>query len=210
MVVTGYGDFGETYSAERGRPNPSGLLAHALARTRKGVILESRQLCVTHAAVEGFIADMQRDPPDLILGLGVSPRGQVEESPENWKREAIDGEGQPITAGSINAQRPPHERLRSLLPTAFLEAALTEGVADGRLTQRTLATSADETYAPDASGYLCNYLNYRLTESFGPGAEVMAGFIHVTDATAVDELEIVLDALVRNLHQDEPAMREVG
>lgn len=213
VIVTGYGDFGETWREALGRPNPSGLLARALANgdpQDRSIVVEHRHLAVTHAAVEQFLSEVRCDPPNVILSLGVAPHAQIEEAPENWKREAIDGAGGRIEAGPIRMSRPPRERLCTLLPVTAIERALGEAAADGRLSHRTIGSSAQIAYAPDGSGYLCNYLNYRLTETFGAEAGVMAGFVHVSEATTVVELQIVLRAIVQHWMQAEPRIREAG
>lgn len=199
VIVTGYGDFAGTWDEAAGRPNPSSVLARALSASGlANARVERRELEVTHAAVEAFIAEVRENPPDIVLSLGVSPKAQVEERPENWKSDAIDGRGQRIEPGPISAREEPRVRLTTMLPVHAIEEALRRAERDGTLASRTVATSLgpEGSYAPDASSYLCNYLNYRLTGTFGAVEGITAGFVHVTAQTTVDEIRIIAQALV--------------
>lgn len=216
VVVTGYGDFAGVYNAAEGRPNPSGELARQLADMGlSNATIEFRHLEVTHGAVEAFMAEMAENPPDVIISMGVSSRAQVEEQPQNWKGSAVDGHGQRITPGPISDGRPARERISTDLPVDAIEAALRQAATDGTLPSRTVGTDdkaktgPEEDYFPDASAYLCNYLNYRLTETFGDDSDVTAGFVHVTGETSAREMQVVVQAVVdrvRDQQSDGPGV----
>ncbi len=203
VIITGYGDFAGVYNEAEGRPNPSGVLARRLADLGlANAQVEFRYLEVTHAAVEAFMAEVRENPPDIILSMGVSSKAQVEERPENWKSDAIDGRGNRIDPGPISFREAPRERLATDLPVDAIERALRQAEAEGTLTARTVRTDdrqktgREEDYFPDASAYLCNYLNFRLTETFGQNDAVTAGFVHVTAQTTAEEMRVIAQALV--------------
>jgi hypothetical protein len=97
VVVTGYGAFmGIT-------DNPSANMAQKLTEQGvKGAIVEYRRLDVTTEAVDGFIAEMRKNPPDVILSMGVSSwKAQVEERPENHLGSANDGNDRPMAEREV-------------------------------------------------------------------------------------------------------------
>jgi pyrrolidone-carboxylate peptidase len=192
VIVTGFGDFGE-WDAAAGKPNPSGELARRLAELGlTGADIEYRRLDVTQASVDAFVAEMEQVHPDVILSMGVSGGpARVEEAPENWIGPRIDGAGNPITAGPNDPSRPSHERLATDLPVEAIDRAL-DAAAPTLPNGRTVQTG----HAPDDSGYLCNYLNYRLTQAFGTDDGVTAGFVHVNTETTPEEIAVLVQAVV--------------
>ena len=182
VVVTGYGPFPGVDK------NPSGELAKELARAGlQGAKVEYRVLPVTHADVDAFVADMRANPPDLVLSLGVSSEAQVEPRGQNWKASYPDANGNSVAEGKITEGG--GEDLPTGLPQDWMGAAL-------RRSFGTAATVNARTDSPDSSAYLCNYLNYRLLESFPRGGATMAGFVHVTRETTAEELSVLAGAAV--------------
>lgn len=185
VVVTGYGAFmGIT-------DNPSAALAQKLAeRGVTGALVEYRRLDVTPAAVETFMAEMRKSPPDVILSMGVSWHAQVEEQPENKLAAGVDGFDKPMEARPVIAGR--GEVLSTDLPVKEISYALTHRGASAEI-----GTSlTDRAYQPDRSAYLCNFLGYSLAAEFGLSAKTTAGFVHVTRETPADQLGTLLDAVV--------------
>ncbi len=185
VVVTGYGAFmGIT-------DNPSANMAQKLAeRGVKGAIVEYRRLDVTPAAVESFIAEMRKAPPDVILSMGVTGgQAQVEERPENHLGAAEDGNGQQMADRKVREGGP--DELKTDLPVDAIDWAL-----QGFGAQRGVFTSAsDPTYQPDRSAYLCNFLGYNLASEFGTTPKTTAGFMHINTSTSPDQMGAVLDAI---------------
>jgi pyrrolidone-carboxylate peptidase len=185
VVVTGYGRFmGIT-------DNPSAAMAQRLAEAGvPGAIVEYRRLDVTHGAVDAFIEEMKRNPPDVILSMGVGGTSQVEERPENTVGGGEDGEGNPIVPGEV---RPGAAReLSTDLPVERIDRAL-QRFGD----RREVGTSlSDRWYSPDRSAYLCNYLGFNLANTFGGADATTAGFMHVTDHTPTEQVQTVLEAVV--------------
>jgi len=182
VVVTGYGPFPGVDK------NPSGELAKQLAKAGlQGAKVEYRVLPVTHADVDAFVAEMRGNPPDLVISLGVSSEAQVEPRGQNWKASYPDANGNSVTEGKIAEQG--GEDLPTGLPQDWMGAALRRSFGAS-------ATVNAKTEAPDTSAYLCNYLNYRLLESFPRGGGTMAGFVHVTRETTAEELSVLAGAAV--------------
>lgn len=185
VVVTGYGAFmGIT-------DNPSANMAQKLAEAGvKGGIVEYRRLEVTPEAVDAFIAQMRRSPPDVILSLGVTGgQAQVEERPENHLGAATDGNNQQMADRQVRAGGP--QELATDLPVEVIEQSLV-----GFGAQRVVGTSqSDPNYAPDRSAYLCNYLGYNLASEFGGTPRTTAGFMHISPQTPPDQLHAVLEAV---------------
>ena len=184
VVVTGYGAFqGIT-------DNPSANIAHQLAeRGIKGAIVEYRRLDVTHTAVNAFMEEMKKNPPDVILSMGVSSHSQVEERPENRVGFGYDGENKLIEAGVV--RQGGKDELKTDLPLDAINAALTPFG-----TERVVGSSqSDPSYQPDRSAYLCNFLGYNLADAFGSTTKVTAGFVHITAETPVDQMHALLEAV---------------
>jgi pyrrolidone-carboxylate peptidase len=184
VVVTGYGAFmGIT-------DNPSSNLAQKLAEQGlKGAIVEYRRLEVNHTAVNDFIAEMKKSPPDVILSMGVSSHSQVEERPENTVGGGVDGDNKPITPGVVRAGG--QAELKTDLPLDAIHPAL-EPFGAARVVG---SSASDPHYQPDRSAYLCNYLGYNLADSFGQSAKTTAGFVHITAETPVDQMHALLEAV---------------
>ncbi|MCA2979782.1 MAG: hypothetical protein INH41_22475 [Myxococcaceae bacterium] len=185
VVVTGYGAFmGIT-------DNPSANMAQRLAeRGVKGAIVEYRRLDVTPAAVDAFMGEVRRSPPDVILSMGVTHgQAQVEERPENHLGAAPDGANRMMTA------RPVREggasELSTDLPVEAIDWALT-GFGGSRQVH---TSRSDANYQPDRSAYLCNYLGYNLAAEFGATPKTTAGFIHISPETPTEQMGAVLDAI---------------
>jgi pyrrolidone-carboxylate peptidase len=185
VVVTGYGTFmGIT-------DNPSANMAQKLAeRGVRGAIVEYRRLDVTTQAVDTFIAEMKKNPPDVILSMGVTHgQAQVEERPENYVGANLDGNNQMITARKIREGGPPE--LSTDLPVETIDWALSGFGGDRRI----FTSRSDANYQPDRSAYLCNYLGYSLAAEFKQSDATTAGFIHITPDTPVDQMHAVLEAV---------------
>jgi pyrrolidone-carboxylate peptidase len=185
VVVTGYGAFmGIT-------DNPSANMAQKLAeRGVKGAIVEYRRLEVTPAAVESFMAEMRKSPPDVILSMGVSGgQAQVEERPENQLGANEDGNGQQMQARKVREGGP--DELKTDLPVDAIDWALQRFGAE----RAVFTSKSDPTYQPDRSAYLCNFLGYNLASEFGADPKTTAGFMHINKETSPDQMGAVLDAI---------------
>ncbi|MEW6434982.1 MAG: hypothetical protein AB1730_26075 [Myxococcota bacterium] len=185
VVVTGYGAFmGIT-------DNPSANMAQKLAELGvRGAIVEYRRLDVTTQAVDAFVAEMRKSPPDVILSMGVTGgQAQVEERPENYIGAAPDGNNQPITARTIRPGGP--DELPTDLPVETIDWALSGFGGD----RRVHTSRSDAAYQPDRSAYLCNYLGYHLASEFGQRDATTAGFMHINRETPVDQMHAVLEAI---------------
>ncbi len=185
VVVTGYGAFmGIT-------DNPSANMAQKLAEAGvKGGIVEYRRLDVTTDAVDAFVAEMRRSPPDVILSMGVTHgQAQVEERPENLLGAAADGNNQQMTQREVRAGGA--KELSTDLPVGTIDDALTP-FGD----RRVVGTSkSDPTYSPDRSAYLCNYLGYNLATEFAGTPKTTAGFMHISPETPPAQMHAVLEAV---------------
>ncbi len=186
VVVTGYGAFmGIT-------DNPSATMAQKLAELGvPGAIVEYRRLHVTTQGVDAFIAEMHRNPPDVILSMGVTGgQSQVEELPENHLAAANDGNDQHMPDRQVRPGGP--AQLPTDLPVETIDWAL-KTFGDKR---QVFTSKSDAQYQPDRSAYLCNYLGYNLATEFGKLDATTAGFMHVTPTTPVDQMHAVLQAVV--------------
>ncbi len=185
VVVTGYGAFmGIT-------DNPSANMAQKLSEAGvKGGIVEYRRLDVTTDAVDAFVAEMRRSPPDVILSMGVTHgQAQVEERPENFLGAAADGNNRQMTEREVRAGGT--RELSTDLPVGTIDDAL-KPFGD----QRVVGTSkSDPHYAPDRSAYLCNYLGYNLATEFAGTPKTTAGFMHISPQTPPDQMHAVLEAV---------------
>ncbi|MBL8934438.1 MAG: hypothetical protein JNM69_07785 [Archangium sp.] len=185
VVVTGYGAFmGIT-------DNPSANMAQKLAeRGVKGAIVEYRRLDVTPAAVEQFMTEMRKSPPDVILSMGVTHgQAQVEERPENHLGAAPDGNNQMMAERKVREGGA--DELKTDLPVETIDWAL-----QGFGAERQVFTSkSDPNYQPDRSAYLCNFLGYNLASEFGATPKTTAGFMHITPDTRPEQMGAVLDAI---------------
>ncbi|MFZ5471420.1 MAG: hypothetical protein ACOZIN_18510 [Myxococcota bacterium] len=192
VMVTGYGPF---MGIEN---NPSDALARQLAQMgARGAVVEYRRLDVTHSAVDQFVEELRRNPPDVVLSMGVSSRAQVEERPENRVSGGVDGKNRPITPGVVLPGG--DKELRTDLPLDTINRALDERFG----AQRKVGSSANDLlYSPDRSAYLCNYLGYQLAAAFGRSDATTAGFVHITPDTPIEQMHSLLEAVVtRQLEQ---------
>jgi pyrrolidone-carboxylate peptidase len=185
VVVTGYGAFmGIT-------DNPSANMAQKLSELGvKGAVVEYRRLDVTTEAVDAFVAELRRSPPDVVLSMGVSHfKAQVEERPENHLGANPDGNDVMMREREVRAGGP--KELKTDLPVEVITDAL---VPFGG--SRVVGTSKNDVdYTPDRSAYLCNYLGYNLATEFGATPTTTAGFMHITPETPVDQMHAVLQAV---------------
>lgn len=185
VVVTGYGAFmGIT-------DNPSANMAQKLSEAGvKGAIVEYRRLDVMTDAVDAFVAEMKKSPPDVILSMGVTHgQSQVEERPENHLGAARDGNNAMMNDREVRTGGA--QELKTDLPVATIDAAL-HGYGDARAVH---TSKSDANYEPDRSAYLCNYLGYNLATEFASVDSTTAGFIHITPDTPVDQMHTVLQAV---------------
>jgi pyrrolidone-carboxylate peptidase len=185
VVVTGYGAFmGIT-------DNPSANMAQKLAEAGvQGGIVEYRRLDVTTEAVDAFVAEMRRSPPDVILSMGVTHgQAQVEERPENHLGAAPDGNNVQMAEREVRTGGA--AELSTDLPVETIDQALV-----GFGAERVVGTSkSDPNYAPDRSAYLCNYLGYNLATEFAGTPKTTAGFMHISPTTPPDQMHAVLQAV---------------
>lgn len=185
VVVTGYGAFmGIT-------DNPSANMAQKLSELGvKGAVVEYRRLDVTTEAVDAFVAELRRSPPDVVLSMGVSHyKAQVEERPENHLGANPDGNNVMMREREVRPGGP--QELKTDLPVEVITDAL---VPFGG--SRVVGTSTNDVdYTPDRSAYLCNYLGYNLATEFGAAPNTTAGFMHITPETPVDQMHAVLQAV---------------
>lgn len=192
VVVTGYGAFmGIT-------DNPSAAMAQRLAEAGvRGGIVEYRRLDVTPEAVDAFMAELRRSPPDVVLSMGVTHgQAQVEERPENFLAANRDGNNALMTAREVQAGGA--RELTTDLPVDVITDVLSG--YGGR--QAVFTSASDPNYRPDRSAYLCNYLGYNLAAEFGRSPGTTAGFIHITPDTPADQMHAVLEAVTaRQLEQ---------
>jgi len=195
VVVTGYGSFPGTPD------NPSAVMAQQLAEQGvPGAIVEYRRLDVTTTSVDRFVNEMKSAHPDVILSMGKGSVAQIEERPENrLAGGAIDGAGNTLAGGRIDPDHKETRTLRTDMPVAVVENALR-----GFGAERAVGTSQDgePSHQSDRSGYLCNYLGYKLADSFGGKGEdrerTTAGFMHITEKTPEDQMHAVLAAVTAN------------
>ena len=191
VVVTGYGPFG-------GRSvNPSDTLGQQVSQMPlEGASIEYRRLDVNHDSVDGFMSQILQNPPDVIMSMGVSWKPQLEELPENRVGGGREGETHP--AGPVLPGHP--GTIATDLPTEKLEKALS-GFPGRRV--GTHYNSAN--YQPDRSAYLCNYLNYRLSDAFSgeslQARATTAGFFHITENVSKEEMYLALETIC-NHHRD--------
>ncbi len=185
VVVTGYGAFmGIT-------DNPSATMAQKLTELGlKGAIVEYRRLDVTTDAVDAFMAEMKKSPPDVVLSMGVSPdQAQVEERPENFLAANRDGNDKMMKERTILPGQP--NELSTDLPVMTIDGAL-----QSYGNQRAVFTSkSDPNYSVDRSAYLCNYLGFNLAAAFGQSEATTGGFMHINATTPVDQMHSVLEAV---------------
>ena len=185
VVVTGYGAFmGIT-------DNPSANMAQKLAEAGvKGGIVEYRRLDVTPEAVDAFIGEMRRSPPDVILSMGVTGgQAQVEERPENHLGAAPDGNNVQMADRQVRAGGA--QELKTDLPVQVIDDALAP-FGDARVVG---TSKSDPHYEPDRSAYLCNYLGYSLATEFAGTPKTTAGFMHISRETPPDQMHAVLEAV---------------
>ncbi len=201
VVVTGYGSFmGIT-------DNPSAEKAQQIAEQGvPGAIVEYRRLDVTTGSVDRFVSEMKASHPDVIMSMGMGGVAQIETKPENWLGRhdpndpdippLKDGAGHIVQDRTIDGSPLPPDRKPTTLDTDLPVEAIRRALGP----DSGIGISTQDTH--DRSGYLCNYLGYRLADTFGgPGEErerTQAGFMHIAPDTPPDTLHTVLEAATAN------------
>jgi pyroglutamyl-peptidase len=183
VLVTGYGPFD-------GYPdNPSGDLAQAVGKLGiPGANVQVQVLPVEYGKVDDFIAQIKKDPPDIILSMGAGPR-EIEVKAYNENAGVAD------VAGNLGpGQGPIDPNGPATLNTTLPVDAINKRLAN---TFGSAATLESTTTPPDpgSGAYLCNYINYRLLQAF-QGTNTEAGFIHISAETAPEEIQTILEAAV--------------
>lgn len=148
LLVTGFGPFGDVGD------NPSAWLAERLGTPYR--ILE-----VSYTAVDDFVEELQADPPDALLLMGVASgaeRMRVETTGRNLTGSIPDVEGRLAGPGPIDPTGPPQLGATLWRAPEFFE------------TNDLWETSVD------AGSYLCNYALYRCLQAL---PNVSVGFLHV-------------------------------
>lgn len=198
VLVTGYGAFmGIT-------DNPSANMAQKLSELGvKGAVVEYRRLDVTTEAVDAFVSEIKKSPPDVVLSMGVSHyKAQVEERPENHLGANPDGNNNLMREREVRTGGP--NELKTDLPVEVITDAL---VPFGNA--RVVGTSRNDVdYTPDRSAYLCNYLGYNLATEFGANPNTTAGFMHITPETPVDQMHAVLQAVTARQLEERRAQQQ--
>jgi pyrrolidone-carboxylate peptidase len=184
IVVTGFGPY-QNFSV-----NESGEVAKLLATTQiPGAVVEFRILDVSPDAIDAFIVEMERVRPAVIISLGYESGTQLEERPQNVLSAGGNGLGAQW-AGRAVVEGTPAE-LRTDLPTDVVDGALKSfGWRRSVKTER-----LDRDYVPTHDGYICNYLAYQLSVTFGEAPSTAAGFFHVNSRRVTDQLRAVLVAV---------------
>ena len=145
------------------------------------------------ANIKEAMVQIEKNPPDVIMSMGVSWKPQLEELPNNRVGGGREGESHP--AGPILAGHP--DLIPTDLPASILEKALSG------FPSRLVGTHFnDANYQPDRSAYLCNYLNYRLSDAFSgdsaQGKATTAGFFHITDRVSKEEMHLALQTICQH------------
>lgn len=170
VFVTGFGPFGDIGD------NPSAVLARGCGRPH-------RVLRVAYAAVEEALADLQSEPFDALLMIGVAAgaeRMRLESVAHNRIGKHADVEGVVAGPGPIDPRAP-----------FQLHGGLWEPGCE-------LAEADPIGVTTDAGDYLCNYLYFRAIQAF---PERRIGFLHVPtfetlpEATQSEVLSRVLRVL---------------
>lgn len=184
IVVTGFGPY-QNFSV-----NESGEVAKLLATTQiPGAVVEYRILDVSPDAIDAFIVEMEQVRPAVIISLGYESGTQLEERPQNILSAGGNGLGAEW-AGRAVVEGAPAE-LRTDLPTDVVDRALKSfGWRRSVKTER-----LDRDYVPTHDGYICNYLAYQLSVTFGEAPSTATGFFHVNSRRVTDQLRAVLVAV---------------
>ena len=198
-VVTGFGPFQSI------AVNPSEVLANKVCdlAAELGLNIMSRILAVTPAAVDEFIAEMRTLRPRCIIAMGVTPNDvQFEHSAQN----ALYTEQTPAPQ-QIDGTMPLGERIPSDLAVDDVERALAASRPEtphvGDVQTVTSATANGGWFASDSSAYLCNYMNFRLAQTFGPDDDVEAGFCHINEHTPPAQIMAIIEAIANARIQDD-------
>lgn len=165
ILVTGYGPFEEVDE------NVSQSLAEACG-------LNYEVLEVSYAAVESFLANVERDSFDALLAMGHGP-SETRIRVESVGRNTICA--RPDVRGSVQGPGP-------IDPTAPAQLGAT-------LWRHPAFFEDTEDWYPgtDPGGYLCNYILFRALQEF---PEKRVGFLHLPPPEAIP-LERQLAALHR-------------
>jgi pyrrolidone-carboxylate peptidase len=139
------------------------------------------------------------EQPDVALSLGVSSKAQLEEAPQNWigaSPTSKDGAGKVLPHARIDARSGKKKRIKSDLPLKEIEEAMKQMHGKSRMMRSSKRNRKD--YSPDASAYLCNYLNWKLTKLYKENHRVIAGFVHIVATLPPSEVQTVVQAVVNN------------
>jgi pyrrolidone-carboxylate peptidase len=114
----------------------------------------------------------------------------VEELPENRLGGGVDGANQPLPEGPIDPNGP------QTIPVDLPVDAINWDLHTQFGAKDVIGTSlSNPNYQPDRSAYLCNYLGYKLAETFS-GTKTAAGFVHVTESTPPAQMHVLLESVV--------------
>jgi pyrrolidone-carboxylate peptidase len=184
IVVTGFAPY------QNFNVNESGETAKLLGASQlAGATIEYRILEVSPEAIDAFIAEMEIVKPAVIISLGYESSAQLEESPQNRLESGGNGLGA-AWAGRTIVEGAPAE-LKTDLPTDVVDRALKSfGFRRNVKTAR-----LDRDYEPTHDGYICNYLAYQLSVTFGEAPETAAGFFHINSRRVADQLRAVMVAV---------------
>ena len=163
ILVTGFGPFpGAPY-------NPTGALAHALARGRhpllRGATVRARVLPTHWPSVATLIAELERDDPDVVLMLGLAAA----------RRHVC------IERLAVDAAEPLPDAAGALPPVGVGEPAHIGCAAPApRLLKALRAAGLPARHSDDAGRYLCNALAFAVYARAGAtGRPRRAVFVHV-------------------------------
>jgi len=187
IVVTGFGPY------QHVTENESGETAKLLGATQlAGATIEYRILEVSPEAIDAFIAEMEIVKPAVIISLGYEGVSQLEERPQNRLESGGNGLGA-AWAGRPVVEGAPAE-LKTDLPTDVVDQAL----KSFGFRRKIKTARLDRDYEPTHDGYICNYLAYQLSVTFGEAPATAAGFFHVNSRRVADQLRAVMVAVAEH------------
>jgi len=168
VLLTGFGRF-------PGAPtNPSGMLAHALARRRStgldGIDRVAHEFATSYAAVDRDLPKLiAKHRPVAVILFGLAGRTKFVRI-ETQARNAMsllfpDVDGVVPTKARIAAREPSHRRGSVPFP---------------RLLAAARSTGVNTRFSRDAGRYICNYVYWRAIEAAArPGGPKLVVFVHV-------------------------------
>ena len=189
--MTGFAPFGGSSH------NPSEALARQVCElgSASGLHIASRVLAVTPSAVDEFIAEMLFLRPRCILAMGeTSDEPQFEHSAQNALKI-----GRKAKVRRIDAAMGKNERIPSDISMNLVEQALASSRPPepqrGDVNTLSSALAKRAWFQSDDSGYLCNYMNFKLAQAFGADDDVEAGFVHVNEDTPPAQILAIIQAV---------------